>query len=225
MWRSLGSALALGFLLSSGTAAAAPLTVKSGTIVFTDTLGTFHISGDGFELSFGWFPDQLSGIPFGNHCPSGCASGTTIDFGTTSYAFAEISSGVSGTVNGATYAALFPEGTLTFSGPEFVAPEFRPGLPISPQGVFSFHGNISVFIDESQTGPPVFSSALTGRGITTVFGFVPSPGAPFVLEPGDDVHYTFDSAIPEPSTLVMFGSGLIGAAVRWRRRRDRRAAY
>lgn len=129
---------------------------------------------------------------------------------------------VGGTVNGVTYAALFPEGTLTFSGPTFVAPEFRPGLPISPQGPFSFHGNVSVFTDESQTGPPVFSSALTGRGITTVFGFVPSPGAPFVLEPGDDVHYTFDSAIPEPSSLVMFGSGLIGAAVRWRRRRDRR---
>jgi hypothetical protein len=223
MRRLLGPSLALVFFLYLGTAAAEPLTIRSGTIVFTDEPGSFDISGEGFDVSFGWFYSQLSGVPFGDHCATGCASGTTIDFGTTTYTFSGFQ-GFPGTVNGVEYPSVFTGGELTFNGPSFVAPGFNPGLPIFPQGAFSFHGNLTIFTDESRSGPPIFSSALIGSGTATVFGFVPAPGAPFVLEPGDDVHYTFESAVPEPSTLVMFGTGLIGAATRWRRRGDRKAA-
>ncbi len=112
----LRSAVALSLLCVS-TAAADPVTVTTGVITFTDEPGGFQISGSGFEVNIGWFPIQLSGIPFGNHCASGCVPGTAIDFGTTTYAFSDQFRGA-GSVNGQMFPLLFPVGTLTFNGPK-----------------------------------------------------------------------------------------------------------
>ena len=101
-------------LLCVSTSAADPVTVTTGKIIFTDEPGAFQISGSGFEVNMGWFPIQLSGIPFGSHCASGCVPGTAIDFGTTTYAFSDFRS--AGTVNGQMFPLLFPVGELTFNG-------------------------------------------------------------------------------------------------------------
>jgi hypothetical protein len=217
---SLGLALA-AILLCGGTSAADPVTVTSGTIVFTDEPGLFEVAGSGFHVRIGWFPTQESGTPFGDHCASGCVSGSTVDLGQTAYTFSDSFQGIGGIVNGVMYPALFSAGELTFNGPVFIAPAFDPDVRGIAEGAFTFHGSVSIFTDESRTGPPVFAKELTGQGTARVFGDVAGPGAPFVLLAGDDVHYRFASPVPEPSTVIMLVSGLIGGAARLSRRRRR----
>jgi hypothetical protein len=161
----------------------------------------------------------VSGTFWYRHCASGCAPGTVVDFGTTTYTFSEHFQGFRGTVNGVEYAQLFSGGQLTFTGPNIVLPSVFP-QPEGPgpvlRGEFTFAGNVTLFTTESRTGPPVFSSELTGRGTARVFaGRIPSDL--FLVH---DLGYTF-TPVPEPSTLAMLVSGVIGVAAALRRRRSR----
>jgi hypothetical protein len=111
---------------------------------------------------------------------------------------------------------------MTFTGPTSVLPSVFPE-PGSPGplllGEFTFRGDVSLFTTESRTGPPVFSSQLTGRGTARVFGAPISSG----LFQVDDVEYTF-TAVPEPSTLAMLIPGVIGVATVLRCRSRAKAA-
>ena len=209
-------------LLFRGTAAADPIAVTSGFVAFTDEPGAFRVAGDGFDVAIGFFPQVVSGTFWHDRCVSGCAAGTTVDFGTTTYTFSQSFQGVGGTVNGIDYPELFRGGELTFTGPTVVLPSVFPE-PGSPGplllGEFTFRGNVSLFTTESRTGPPVFSSELTGRGTARVFG-APISSDLFQV---DDLEYTF-APIPEPSTLTMLVPGVIGVATVLRRRRSRAKA-
>ena len=88
----LRSAVALSLLCVS-TAAADPVTVTTGKIVFTDEPGEFHISGSGFESQYGVVPDTAEWDSLRQPLASGCVPGTAIDFGTTTYAFADFRGG------------------------------------------------------------------------------------------------------------------------------------
>jgi hypothetical protein len=193
-------------LLFGGSAAAEPIPISSGLIVFTDEPGAFDIAGSGFEVSLGWFPRVVNGTFWFDRCRSGCAPGTTLDFGTTTYAFSESFQGGGGEVNGVQYPQLFTSGELTFVGPKVVLPtDFLFDLT----GAFTFQGNVAIFTTESRTGPPVFASELSGAGTARVIGGGGSL---------DDLEYTFNSPVPEPSTLIMLFSGLVGGATVLRRR-------
>jgi hypothetical protein len=217
----IGSLLAL-FLLFRGTAAADPIPVTSGFVAFTDEPGAFRVAGSGFDVAFGFFPEVVSGTFWYDRCASGCAPGTAVDFGTTTYTFSEGFQGNSGRVNGIDYPQLFSAGELTFTGPAIVLPSVFPE-PGSPGplllGEFTFQGNVSLFTTESRTGPPVFSSELTGRGTARVFaGQIPADL--FVVQ---DLEYTF-TPVPEPSTLAMLVPGVVGVVTVLRRRSRATAA-
>jgi hypothetical protein len=210
LWRAIALVL-----LCSSTSAADPIRVTSGTIELTDEPGTFHIAGSGFEVKLDeWFPIVLGGTLWFDHCSSDfrCLPGATVDF-TATYGFAEIPS-IGGIVNGVSHPALFPVGTLAFQGPLITIPSsLEVDQSVALGGSFAFQGDISVFTDETRTGPPLFTGELTGRGTAEALGRSNGRGVSF-----HDLVYSFESPVPDPSTLVLLISGTVVGAIRRRRR-------
>jgi hypothetical protein len=213
MRRVLGPALAV-VLLFGGSSAADPLTVTSGVINFTDEPGGFDIAGKDFDLDFGRFPKVVSGTFWFDHCHSGCPLESTVDFGTTTYTFSDDFQGPGGSVNGVSYPQLFRTGEVTFSGPVIAIPPTLPETFARLEGPFRFQGTVSLFTEPSGA-LPMFSGELTGHGTARAFAGSDGSGAAIV----EDLDYIFGSPVPEPPTIVMLVSGLIGGAARLRRRR------
>jgi hypothetical protein len=220
MSRLLGATV--GLLLFGTISAADPVAVTSGLVHLTaDEPGGFRLSGDSFDLTAGWPPSLLSGTFWTARCvlPAGCAPGSTVDFGTTTYGFSEhpdnpFTTNGPGVVNGVKYPQLFYRGEFTFAGPEVVLPAvIDPNINQTSRGPFTFTGHLSAFTTESHSGTPVFDEQLTGFGTAVVFL---DPFPTFTLS---DLDYTF-TAVPEPSTLLLLGSGFVVAAKTLRQRRS-----
>lgn len=119
-------------------------------------------------------------------------------------------------MNGVSNPELFRAGEVTFRGPTILIPPTLDEFGVARlHGAFTFEGSVTLFTEPSGSTPPIFSRELTGRGTARAFAGQGAPGTVVV----DDLDYVFGSPVPEPSTLAMLVSGLIGGAARLRRRR------
>ena len=173
----------------------------------------FNFAGEGISASGG--DEKLGGAPFGISCLS-CAPGQTFSMSATLSRFTTSYPGTA-TYNGTTYSNVWFNGTqLNFIVEPVIIPFDAPDT-FTLTSAFTFDGKLvgSVFPFTS----PIFSMTLSGQGIATLtMSRINING---IIGYGmNSVSYTFQpAAVPEPATLLLLGTGLVGVAERMRRRR------
>jgi PEP-CTERM motif-containing protein len=219
MRRAILSAASVGvltILLLARPAAAEPILIRAGGVGFdTGDPPGLSLSGDAFSL-FSLFPSIASPIAC---VRGGCAAGMAVSlstvFGAPSLGFS-LGSGFAVVRENSYGTGLGPgsvqfRGQLSFDAATLVVPDGERVVPLTSPFVLT--GNIAAFQNSSAT-VPLFEVDVTGSGL-----------ARLVLERNASgeyqfraVDYTIQDPVPEPATLLLFGSGVTVLAIRRRRR-------
>lgn len=224
-FRLLAVFLALFGISTAAPARAETITVTSGhATVAWDDPSWFQLFADGLVLGGIFTPVAASPQ---NICFSGCLAGTSVDMSAVFGSAVTGSLGYTNTafVGGVVYGDptnLMPVldlfGTLEFDAPSVVLPPIsglEPGA-VHLTAPFMFRGHVTGFAAGNHD-VPLFEVDLDGSG-TARLGLSVLPGDDRYRFP--EATYAFDAAdpIPEPTTLVLFGSGVAGLFMRRRAR-------
>lgn len=170
----------------------------------------FVFSGSGFQF-IGEVDPRLAGS-----CGGPCVPGSTLDLSATMTP--NVFPPSSATIDGRTYESIYFSGSFDFDAGSVSVPNVPLDGPSQfPAARFTFTGTLAGYADMSLSGTPLFAVALAGQG-TGRQGFHHYPANGFITR--DGFTYEFESApVPEPGSLLLFGSGAAWTAARWRRRR------
>ena len=213
---SSASVAAFNILLLATAGAAEPILIRTGGVGFdTGDPPGLSLSGESFSL-VSLFPSIASPIAC---VPGGCGPGMPVSLTTV---FGAPSAGLSlgsgfAVVGENSYGTDFGPGSVQFRGrlsfdaPTLPVPDGEHVVPLT--STFMLTGSISAFQNSTAT-VPLFQVDVSGSGL-----------ARLVLERDASgvyqfraVDYTIQDPVPEPATLLMFGSGVAALAIRRRRR-------
>ena len=204
------------FVFLSGASAHADSFSFSGSATFGGDIADFFIFGPTLHL-YSAAPGAPADLLFT------CQAGTRCEipaFSISAFASYPNSPGnfSGGTVNGVTAYAL--TGSIDFSPSFFFAPA-HPNGQFTGTGHVTFSGYLQGFVflplgcetsgNCESLGPQVFDIFLSGSGTVTTTGVFLGEGTNGFFQ----VNYDFNSSptpVPEPSGLLLFGSGLAGLA-------------
>jgi hypothetical protein len=201
-------------MASPGRVGAEPISITSGHVAAEVVMGSARmvVNGDGFALD-AFVEAYASDLSLA--CTP-CAPETTVSLGGS---FEGPRAAGSAFVDGVAYSEIFLDGmTGTFSSPSF---EISGTQNVTIARQFTFSGTLRGYVlDPFVHGltEPAFTKTLSGRGTASATFLFNDNDTPLFF--AEDLRYDFaeDAApVPEPATLLLFGTGATIAALRRRR--------
>ncbi len=210
--------LVLPLLFFSSEALGDTLTITSGQVTFQSSTSLVNFSFNGTTTSGSSVQLQGATSSASSNSPirGTFMPGTSVNL--TSLLFSEPGFGTA-TIDGVTTNSVKFGGTTSFNAGGVFLPLTPDTSTITLTAPFTYSGIIAGVTGPNEDVPPFFSYTMVGNGtVSATFAYFSSPGGPSGYQLRS-LQYNTTAPVPEPTTMLLLGTGMAGVAAKFRKRR------